>query len=414
MKILRRGVSEMKVCVIGGGASGMVAAITAARAGAQVTILEKNDRLGKKILVTGNGRCNLGNRNLSKEQYYSEDLAFVDRVLDRFGTEETISFFRSIGLLVREKNGYLYPYSEQASSVLDVLRYELEQLGVILRTGCPVRGLDRSGSGTFRVMLQDEQLFFDRVILACGSQAAPKTGSSGDGYLFARQLGLTLLPVVPALVQLRCRGSFWKAVAGVRSEGRLCVMEKGRLIASERGELQLTEYGVSGIPTFQLSRIVNRLLANSPEVELFIDFMPDQPDEFFSDFTRNMKKRTRTVEEYFAGLWNKKLLQVFLKEAGLRPSDSVRNIPRQTLERVYAISRHFSVVCTGSNSFDQAQVCAGGVSLDELTDELEAKKVPGLYLIGELLDVDGKCGGYNLHWAWSTGYIAGSAAAEET
>ena len=145
MKILRRGVSEMKVCVIGGGASGMVAAITAARAGAQVTILEKNDRLGKKILVTGNGRCNLGNRNLSKEQYYSEDLAFVDRVLDRFGTEETISFFRSIGLLVREKNGYLYPYSEQAASVLDCLRQCLVKYGVELICGCEIASVKKNG-----------------------------------------------------------------------------------------------------------------------------------------------------------------------------------------------------------------------------------------------------------------------------
>lgn len=404
----------MKVCVIGGGASGMVAAITAARAGAQVTILEKNDRPGKKLLVTGNGKCNLGNRNLSVGQYYSEDISFVKRVLDRFGTEEAIAFFGSLGLVVREKNGYLYPYSEQASTVLDVLRFELEQLGVTIRTGCPVRSLHRAGTGAFLVCLDEEQLTFERVILACGGRAASKTGSAGDGYLFAGQFQLKVVPVVPALVQLRCQGSFWKSIAGVRTDARIYVKQKGQVVASERGELQLTEYGISGIPVFQLSRIVNRLLEKMPEVELSIDFMPDQPDDFYDVFAKSVKKRTRTAEEYFVGIWNKKLLQVLLKEAGVRPGDFVRNIPGQVLERVYTMSRQFPVVCTGSNSFEQAQVCAGGVSLGELTDTLEAKKVPGLYLTGELLDADGKCGGYNLHWAWSTGYIAGSAAAEET
>lgn len=403
----------MKVCVIGGGASGMVAAISAARAGAQVTILEKNDRLGKKLLATGNGKCNLGNRMLSSDQYYSEDPAFVQRVIDQFGTEEALSFFQSIGLVVREKNGYLYPYSEQAAAVLDTLRFELDQLGVNVWSGCTVHGLYRTEAGTFLIQSDKGQSSFDRVILSCGSQAAPKTGSTGDGYQFAEAFGLKLLPVVPALVQLRCLGDFWKSIAGVRTEACISVMDKGTVVAAERGELQLTDYGVSGIPVFQLSRIVNRMLAKSPTVELSVDFMPDQPKDFFQAFSKNIKKRTRTVEEYFAGMWNKKLLQLFLKEAGVRPADSVRNIPKTMLEQVYTASRQFSVVCSGSNSFEQAQVCAGGVSLEELTDKLEAKKVPGLYLTGELLDVDGKCGGYNLHWAWSTGYIAGNAAAEE-
>lgn len=391
----------------------MVAAITAARAGAQVTILEKNERLGKKILVTGNGRCNLGNRNLSVEQYHSENLPFVHSVLERFGTHETVSFFQSIGLMIREKNGYLYPYSEQASAVLDTLRFELEQLGVTVRTGCTVKGMQCQKDHSFLVQLEEEELSFDRVILACGGQAAPKTGTTGDGYPLAGRFGLKLVPIVPALVQLRCEGAFWKSIAGVRTEARISLLEKGRVTSTERGELQLTDYGVSGIPIFQLSRTVNRLLTKSSRVELIIDFMPDQPEDFFITFMQQMKKRGRTVEEYFVGLWNKKLLKVFLEEVGIKAGDKVRNIPKPVLEQVYTVSRSFRVICNGSNSFDQAQVCAGGVSLEELTEDFEARKVPGLYLTGELLDVDGKCGGYNLQWAWSTGYIAGKAAATE-
>lgn len=404
----------MKVCVIGGGASGMVAAIAAARAGADVTIMERNDRLGKKILATGNGKCNLGNRNLSIEHYYSEDLPFVSRILEQFDTDDTIRFFHSIGLLIRDKNGYLYPYSEQASSVLDVLRFEIVRLGIQVHTDCCIEKIVPWNQGGFQVWGSDQRFIFDRVILATGSKASPKTGSDGAGYRLAEALGLKLIPPIPALVQLRCRDTFWKGIAGVRTEAEIIVVRENRVLAKERGELQLTEYGISGIPTFQLSRVVNKLLLTTKEVTLLIDFMPEQSEDFFSLFFKDLKKQTKTVEEYLAGLWNKKLLYLFLKKVGIDPAERVRNVSRQALEQVYLFSRRFPVVCIGSNSFDQAQVCAGGVMLDELTDELEVKRLPGLFVTGELMDVDGKCGGYNLHWAWSTGYIAGEAAAKDS
>ncbi len=249
------------VGIVGGGAAGMMAAIAAAESGARVTLLEGNDRLGKKILSTGNGKCNLGNEKLDLEEYYTGSPAFLADCLGRFGTVETVSFFQGIGLMVKSRNGYLYPACEQAAAVLDVLRYEVRAAGVEVVTDFKVESI-RLGrrARQFNVQGREGGRSFDRVILACGGKAVPKTGSDGSGYRLARQLGHSLVPTVPALVQLRCREDCLKAVAGVRADAELSVCWQGKCVSRERGELQLTEYGISGIPVFQLSRTVNYIL----------------------------------------------------------------------------------------------------------------------------------------------------------
>ena len=408
--------SRIKIGVIGGGAAGMTAAITAARQGAEVTVLEGTDRLGKKLLSTGNGKCNLGNRNLDVTAYYSKEPEKLAGFLERFGTEDAVSFFQGIGVMLKEKNGLLYPACEQASAVQDALRYELTALGVRQVTACKVSDVERDVSGKIRVSGGGESFSFDRVILACGGKAAPKTGSDGSGFALAKQLGHSLTPTVPALVQLKCRETFLKSVAGVRADAQISVLSGGERVAAERGELQITDYGLSGIPVFQVSRLVNYLLADGKEVRICVDFLPDYGREEYERLltSRELLLRDgRTVEAYFTGMLHKKLMMLFLRLAGLKPGESVRDADRKALGEVWRLCREWTLHVTGSNSYDSAQVCAGGVPLSEVTDRLESVRTPGVYFAGEILDVDGKCGGYNLHWAWCSGYLAAMAAAGE-
>lgn len=437
--------------VIGGGAAGMMAALAAAGQGARVTVLEANDRLGKKLLSTGNGKCNLGNEKLDLDEYYTGEPELLRQFLERFTAADTVGFFLKSGLLVKSKNGYLYPASEQASSVLDVLRFEVAAAGIEVVTGCHVEEIEAAagcrvekpeaaagcsveeseaaaGCGVgqaaqekqagrdergIRVLGGGKSYFFDRVIIATGGKAAPKTGSDGSGYLLAKRLGHSLVPTVPALVQLKCREPFMKSVAGVRAEAELSLMRDGECAARERGELQFTEYGISGIPVFQFSRQINYRLLEEDEVEISIDFLPDYTPEAYERLyiSRLLLQGQRTVEEFFAGMLNKKVMGLFVRLAGLKPTEDVETADREKIGQVFALCRQFAVHVTGHNGYASAQVCAGGVPLAEVSRDLESLKAPGVYFAGEILDVDGRCGGYNLQWAWTSGYIAGTAAA---
>lgn len=464
------------VGIVGGGAAGMMAAITAAGCGAAVTLLEGNDRPGKKLLSTGNGKCNLGNEKLDINEYYTNCPEFLEKCLARFATADTIAFFQGIGLLLKSKNGYLYPMSEQASSVVDVLRYELRRQGIRVITDCKVdnieisstaeisskagsRAAHRSGKMTaitaagcgtavtlpagnkagdahlaefqkragahdrernnaqqnnrcIRLESRGNIYCFERVILACGGQAAPKTGSDGSGYRLAEKLGHSLVPVVPALVQMRCREDFFKSIAGVRADAMLTVTAGSGEPIQERGELQLTDYGISGIPVFQLSRVMNYILRKKKDVEVRIDFLPDITEEALNNLIAERKhlRKDATVEAFFTGILNKKLMLLFIRLAGLKATEDAAAADLEKMRRVYRLCKCFPVHVSGSNSYDNAQVCAGGVPLNEVTAHLESRKAPGVYFAGEILDVDGKCGGYNLQWAWCSGHIAGMAA----
>lgn len=405
--------------IVGGGAAGMTAAISAARQGAEVTVFEGNERLGKKILSTGNGKCNLGNLDMGPEKYYSENPELLKEYLNRFGTNETIEFFRTLGLMIKEKNGYLYPVSEQASTVLDVLRFEMERQKDrihVIKELCIDRVEQDKKQKKIKLWGGKQTYVFDRVILSCGGKAAPKTGSDGSGYKLAGMLGHSIIPVVPALVQLRCREDWFKSVAGVRTEAALSFSGRNGRNATECGELQITDYGISGIPVFQISRQINYILREQKEVEVAIDFLPGfEKDGFVEKMieTRLSVKNCRTVEEYFSGMLNKKLMLLFIRLAGLKPTEQTGNISREKILQVYELCRNLRVHVTGSNSFENAQVCAGGVPLTEVKGTLESRLVPGVFFAGEILDVDGRCGGYNLQWAWCSGYLAGMAAAEK-
>ncbi len=407
----------MKIGIIGGGASGMTAAISAARRGAEVTVLESGDRIGKKILATGNGKCNFTNKNMDSCFFRSSTTESISVFLEQFGVEDTLSFFKSLQMLYKDKNGYYYPASEQASTVLDVLRYELESLypKVKVLTGLKAGRLTYQQDGRVKVQCGTESHTFDRVILACGSKVSPKTGSDGSGYKLLRSLnvGCHIEEVVPALVQLRCKEAYLKAAAGVRIEGQVTLSINGRTACREQGEIQLTDYGVSGIPVFQISRFASYGCAGGDEVQVHLDFMPDMDMEAFNSYMSERKEalKNRSMDKFCAGLLNKKICTLFCKLSGIGMEDEVSGVSDKKFAAFVSLFKNWTLCVEKPNGFDMAQVCAGGLSMQEINLHFAMKKCPSVYVAGELLDVDGICGGYNLQWAWTSGFLAGQYAA---
>lgn len=413
---------KKQVIIIGAGASGMTAAIFAARQGAKVTLLEHKDRVGKKILSTGNGKCNLSNRKMDASCYRSGAASFPMQVIEQFPVEQTLEFFEELGIVLKDRNGYLYPWSGQASAVLDVLRTEVAECGVQVVTECEVQkiqapksfGKANSDAPVLYQVLTNKGAFTgDALILATGSKAAPMTGSDGSGYELAKRLGHHVVKPLPALVQLRCKESFYKTISGVRTDAKIAVYANGRFLAEDTGELQLTDYGISGIPVFQVSRFAVRALDAGEKVTAVIDFCPELGHKRTAALLKERRERagSRIMEELFTGWLHKKIAQLFLKLAGIRSQRPVKSLTEEEIRTLAALIKEFETVVTGSNSFEQAQICCGGVDVREVhARSLESKKQKSLYLVGELLDVDGICGGYNLQWAWSTGAIAGMHA----
>ena len=407
-------VNGVTIGVIGGGAAGMMAAITAARLGANVTILESGDRLGQKILSTGNGKCNLGNLLLDAGQYHGS-CQFLSESLKTFGTKETMAFFEGLGLLLREKNGYLYPLCEQASAVLDVLRHEVAALGISVQYDRRVTGIQAGAKRSWRVQGSAWEMEFDRVILSCGGRAMPKTGSDGSGYDLAKKLGHRVVAVVPALTQLKCRETFFKGIAGVRTEAEITLScMQGEEAIKERGELQLTDSGISGIPVFQLSRYAGYALERKTEIPVSIDFLPGFSQKDLEEMAEKRMpiRLNRTVEEFFTGLLHKKLMGLLVKQSGLKGTDPAGALSKKEVLDVLHRAKDFRVSVIGTGNFQNCQVCAGGVDAGELSPAMESKLCKGIFFAGELVDVDGRCGGYNLQWAWTSGYLAGKWAAE--
>lgn len=406
------------VIVIGGGASGMVAAITAARKGAKVAILEQNDRLGKKLLSTGNGKCNYTNENQDSVFYHSEHPETVQQVLVQFPLSETLEFFRELGVFPLVKKGGIYPNSEQASAVLDALRFEIERLGIQVKTNAKVTQLEAAGKG-FRIKLPSGCEMGSCVILAAGSKASVIAGCDGSGYRLASQLGHKLIEPLPALVQLRCGEDFYKGLQGVRMQAKIRLFsgkseKQGKLLAEEKGELQLTGYGVSGIPVFQVSRFAARALGQGLKAWLLIDFLPEFSKEGLEKELKRLKNRNkmRKMEELLTGMVNKKLAVVLLKRCQIKPSALCGQVEQDAVCCLARMMKEFPTQITETNGFREAQVCCGGIDLSQIDGgSLESRKVPGLYFAGECLDVDGACGGYNLQWAWASGFVAGNHGA---
>lgn len=403
----------MKIGIIGAGASGMMAAIIAAQSGNEVFLIEKKDRIGKKILATGNGKCNFTNLQNSNSDYYSQKKSIYADYISQFSEKDVLHFFQERGMLVKNKEGYCYPRSEQASTVLDILRQGLTKKNITILTECYPRSVKCKNSG-FEVELNDHRkLFFHRLILACGSFAGEKKQEKENGYFYAKELGHKIVPVVPALVQIRASGADFKAVAGVRCEALIHLFSGKEEITSERGELQLTDYGISGIPVFQLSRYVSKGILENKKLSVSIDLLPEIS---FAQWEKIIEDKWHTLDHgisaecFLLGFLNKKLNYMFLKQAGIKADTPLQKIPFTKMKQVCYHMKRWQFPLEDTKPFENAQVCAGGVSLDEITLHMESKIHPGLFFAGEMLDVDGRCGGYNLQWAWTSGYLAGKYA----
>lgn len=401
------------VAVIGGGAAGMMAAITAAREGVKVTILEHKDRIGKKILSTGNGRCNFTNTFQTPACYRSDNRDFAWNIIQKFNVEKTISFFKELGIYPKDRNGYLYPYSDQAAAILEVLQIEIAKLDICVMTEINVLDIQPVKRG-IRVTTDKKTITVDSVILACGSKAAPVTGSDGSGYQLAKLLGHRIVPVLPALVQLRCAEKFYKSISGVRVQGTVEIYADDISLVSDTGEIQLTNYGISGIPVFQVSRYAAKAIYQKQSVTAVLNFMPDMnKDEFLSFLQERITLCPhKTLDEFFTGIFPKKLCELWIRLSRLPKEMRVSDLSGEQLEKLVLLIQHLRTHITETNAFEQAQICCGGVDTTEINpDTLESNYVPGIYFAGELLDVDGICGGYNLQWAWSSGFVAGKEAA---
>lgn len=410
-----------KICVIGAGASGMMAAITAAKLGADVLLVEKNERVGKKILATGNGKCNFSHVTIQNSDYYGSFAEYAEDFLSRFGTEALLRFFEKEGMLWKDKNGYLYPYSEQAATVLDTFRYLLVSSKVrVLNSVCidRVEVKKQGNENGFLLYAKGEKVVSAKqLIIATGGMASPSTGSDGSGYKFADMLHIDYVKPAPALTKLVCSDKFCKELAGVRSEADISLFCNQKLIAKESGEIQFTEYGLSGIPVFQFSRLVSQAIKDKKNqfvcrIDLFQQFSEKELFDYLSAKMKKCINEHMTGEVFLNGLVNKKIAGYIGKVLQIRYDDVLKNRDLDKISELVKIGKAFEFHVIDVKGFDQAQVTAGGIHRNAVTDDLEAQNTPGLYFVGELLDIDGKCGGYNLQWAFTSGVIAGRAAAK--
>ncbi len=402
------------IIVVGAGAAGMVAAITAARNGATVTILEHMDMAGKKILATGNGKCNYTNSRQGVAYYYGDNPAFVLPVFEQFGHTDTLKFFRELGILPKEERGYYYPASKQAASIREVLLMELLRLKVNIQYNCGIRGIYKEGDA-FRFDTKEGTYYSKACIMATGGCTAKKTGSDGSGFLYLERLGHHIIDVVPALVALQGKQSFFAEVAGIRAEIKVGLYVENELAATEEGELQLTDYGISGIPVFQVSRMATKALLQKKSAYAMLDFAPSMSsDELFRHIRCCFFRDGKTAEQALIGTFPSKLIPVFLRLAQIETKQAAGQVAEHKLHKLAECIQNVRVDITGSKKFDSAQVTAGGVDTTEICNEtLESRLVSGLYFAGEMMDIDGKCGGYNLQWAWSSGYVSGYHAASK-
>lgn len=413
-----------KVAIIGAGASGLAAAISAAGGGASVYLYEQRDTAGKKLLATGNGKCNYLNENQSMNHFHSQNPALAKEVLAGVSFEELLSFFRRMGILPYSRNGYLYPMSGQAQSVHMALIETAKMMGVSFLCNSRVRGIKRC-NGHFLIDTENENnMQADCVILATGTRAGTREKENPGGTL-AKAFGHHLISYAPALCALRSDAVICRYWHGVRTQAVLSLMIDGKQAACENGELMLTDYGVSGIPAFQVSYLVAPALLKKNRVSVAIDWLPELGEASLMAFLENLGGRftDRKLSALLYGVLPVKLADSLILEATKREK-ALKGYAAHLLNWnalnsaqkscIISILKQFELHITGVNDFEHAQVCSGGIPLTEIeTDTCRSKMDAGLFLAGELLDVNGDCGGYNLQWAWTTGILAGRAAAGE-
>jgi hypothetical protein len=416
------------VIVVGAGAAGLMAAIWAGRSGCRVLVLEHASSPAKKLLMTGNGKCNFTNEALNvalnetskslqgetiREYYHGACPAFVLPALTFFDVGKTLDFFRELGVEPVCRRGGYYPASGQASSVRLALLMECDRLDIKILCDIGIRSIEKYENG-FLLDTKSGAFRAAACVLATGGKSYRKTGSDGSGFLYVERLGHGIQDVVPALVPLQSSLAFFKKVAGIRAEISTGFYRNEELLGQESGELQLTDYGLSGICIFQLSHLFH-VCKKSDRIHMTLDFLPTYSDTEASALLDGRMHhpcaQKKNMGESLIGLLPDRLGLALLDEAGIDAAMPCHDISEQEAERLLAVLKHFDVPITGTRSFEQAQVSAGGVDTCEVNATMESLLISGLFFAGEMLDVDGICGGFNLQWAWSSGALSGHNAA---
>lgn len=399
----------MTIGIIGGGASGMAAALAAAENDAvQVVLMERQARVGRKLQATGNGRCNLTNLHALEGGYHGEDPGFSEFALSDFGPEDTLAWFSRLGLFtVAEDSGRVYPYSDQANSVVDVLRFALEKPNITVKLGFEAEKVKKTPEG-FLVQSREETVFCDALIIACGGLAGTKLGGSMSGYKLLRSLGHRCTRLRPALVQLKTSWSGTAGLKGVRANCRAAICHNGEKLAESTGELQFTEYGLSGPVIFEISRDACQ---GGGDWVCRLDFLPQIDEETLKRELLGRKRTSLPASELLTGILHNRLGRVLTQAASIRAAQAISELSEYEIGQAARAVKDFEIPLTEPMGMDCAQVTAGGIVTEEFDRQtLESRLVPGLYACGEVLDVDGDCGGYNLQWAWSSGRLAGANA----
>lgn len=403
-----------ELIIVGGGASGIMTALLAKDMGIDAAIVEGTDRVGKKLLTTGNGRCNITNKYIEPSRYHSEESEFFKYALENYGTEATIDFFASLGLpLVTLEEGKMYPMSLQASSVLDILRLALEDRGIPVYLNSKVKNIRKQKQGFKLETASGEYYECSKLLLACGGKSLPASGSDGSGYSLAKNLGHNIVNTVPSLVQLKLDYKNLKALSGIKLNGVAEVYVDSKLSRKEFGEILFTDYGISGPPILQLSRTASYALSKKRETTILIDMMYTMDKGELENFLEGhwAMFSYRSVHDSFIGIINKKLIPILLKQAGVadihRACSDLQYLEKKN---IYKLLKTWEFKVVDTNSWGAAQVTAGGVDTREVNSKtMESELIKGLYFAGEILDVDGDCGGFNLQWAWSSAFAAANA-----
>lgn len=403
-----------QVIIIGGGASGMVAAITAARQGAKVTVIEQKNELGKKILATGNGRCNFTNLSIDTSHYYCEDVAFIQGLINTYSPSVIMKFFEELGVLSKDRNGYVYPFTDQASTIRNALVSELESLHVKVLVDTVAEQIsyhNDTRNALYSIRTNQGTYQCDMLIIATGGKSGLGKNTVVDGFTILQQTKHQSTLLSPALVPLKGQGKFYKKIAGIRTDVAVTAIIDSKQMRTEVGEIQLTDYGISGIPVFQISRILTQELCNKkhPELKVEIDFLPDFSQEELEEFFINRKEQfsQKTVQQFMNGILKDKLADFMLYTARIDGNRKLEDVTIDELYKLTRICKTFAVKIEDSKEFMQSQVTAGGIPLNQVSDTLESNYYKQMYFTGEVLDVDGICGGYNLHFAWATGMLVG-------
>lgn len=399
-----------KVIVIGGGAAGLIAALSASEKGYRVIILERNDRIGRKLLATGNGRCNFTNINLDIENYHGKNNKFGYSALSQFDVYRTMSYFETLGITPRvEEGGKVFPASLQSSSMIDVFKYEIKKRDIDLQLNSMVKNIYKKDN--FKVELEDGRVVTgDNVILATGGMSLANTGSDGNGYKLASKLGHVITETFPGIVQLNLKSDNLKEKTGVRFDGIAELYIDGEYIMEDRGDVLFTDYGISGPTILQISRRAIDGIRKNKDVWVHVKVITDRNIEELYDYLvlRFENMNTKPLEHSLIGLINKKLINPILNTAGLERRKPVVEMSNKEIRSLASVLTSWKFKVIGHQPWEFAQVTAGGISTEDIDNRtMESKIIPGLYIVGEVMDIDGDCGGYNLQWAWSSGYVAG-------